>query len=307
MISRQPVAELPKSSGVGRRRKAGDADAVDLPRARRRSARPWRPAPAWPCAVLSTSSPSSRPEMRVVPTASAPRISARCEIDLSPGTRTRPWSGAPRRAVSGEVGDGVDISVEFRSGAAPSTGRTRGHAAMPARDEGARMGAPRFDRSIDRAAAKRQGENRFQPVTLGIAKPWQSLSLVRSACAPIAARSSTISVTPRSPARNAARCSRRCRSRRAVGAARRRAPRCARSNRWCRRPRRPNSSRSKRPTPRRRARRSPGEAGRGGRGGRARRRREPRRCRLHRGERGGGHRRHRDHRRRHRERGRDLR
>ena len=49
---------------------------------------------------LSTSSPSSRPEMRVGPTASAPRMSARCEIDLSPGTRTRPRQrpAAPRRS-----------------------------------------------------------------------------------------------------------------------------------------------------------------------------------------------------------------
>jgi len=48
----------------------------------------------------------------VVPTASAPRISAPVgEIDLSPGTRTRPLSGALRRAVSGE-GFEVDICCE---------------------------------------------------------------------------------------------------------------------------------------------------------------------------------------------------
>ena len=35
------------------------------------------------------------------PTVSAPRIKARCEIDLSPGTRLRPCKEPPRRAVKG--------------------------------------------------------------------------------------------------------------------------------------------------------------------------------------------------------------
>ena len=38
------------------------------------------------CAVASTSSPSSSPVTTVSPMHIAPKISARCEIDLSPGT-----------------------------------------------------------------------------------------------------------------------------------------------------------------------------------------------------------------------------
>ena len=40
--------------------------------------------------VLSTSSPSSRPSIRVSPTDSAPKIRERCEMDLSPGTSACP-------------------------------------------------------------------------------------------------------------------------------------------------------------------------------------------------------------------------
>ena len=94
ITSRQPVPELPKSSAARGLGEAADADA--RARARRRS--PVRstvaPSACMALAVLMTSSPSSRPVIRVSPTASAPRIRARCEIDLSPGTRTRPLQRA---------------------------------------------------------------------------------------------------------------------------------------------------------------------------------------------------------------------
>ena len=44
-------------------------------------------------AVAKTSSPSSKPEIWLVPTASALNIRARCEMDLSPGTLSVPRNG----------------------------------------------------------------------------------------------------------------------------------------------------------------------------------------------------------------------
>src|SRR5262249_40322150 len=45
-------------------------------------------------AVPSTSSPSSRPSMLVVPSTCEASSNARCEMDLSPGTLTIPFKGS---------------------------------------------------------------------------------------------------------------------------------------------------------------------------------------------------------------------
>ena len=101
ITSRQPVPELPKSSAS-----AGSAKPPTPTPSTVQANGPVRstlaPSACMDLAVLSTSSPSSRPEIRVWPTASAPRISARCEIDLSPGTRTLPLSGPLARDSRGE-------------------------------------------------------------------------------------------------------------------------------------------------------------------------------------------------------------
>ena len=81
-------------------------------RCRRRRASTSAPSARMAAAVRSTSSPSSRPVMRVSPTASAPNISARWLIDLSPGTRIGRQGG--RRGGDGaERAAGRDMAVRW--------------------------------------------------------------------------------------------------------------------------------------------------------------------------------------------------
>ena len=98
ITSREPVPELPKSSAAPglfqfptpvplTRQRPGPPAVRSAPKPRRAPAVEW------------TSPDSSRPEMRVSPSASAPRIRARWEMDLSPGTWAVPLRGPARRAV----------------------------------------------------------------------------------------------------------------------------------------------------------------------------------------------------------------
>ena len=100
IISREPVPALPKSS-VSRGPSSEPSPApktLQFPSPRRVTVAPsWRQAPA----VRNTSSPSSRPSIVVSPTQSRPRISDRCETDLSPGGRRRPERRLERSARSG--------------------------------------------------------------------------------------------------------------------------------------------------------------------------------------------------------------
>ena len=85
--SRMVVPELPASRSASGRR------SVPLPVTWTASDSVSRRAPSAriQAAVERTSSPSGRPVIRDTPPAREPSISARCPIDLSPGTRVAPF------------------------------------------------------------------------------------------------------------------------------------------------------------------------------------------------------------------------
>ena len=88
------VPELPQSSGAcGSFRPCSPTPSTP-------PAVTWTPSARRQEAVLATSSPVARFSIRAEPAATALRISARCEIDLSPGTATEPRSWAGGRMVA---------------------------------------------------------------------------------------------------------------------------------------------------------------------------------------------------------------
>src|ERR1700679_819033 len=100
IIRREPVPELPKSSAAPGARHPPRPTPVT-----RHTPSPSRvtvPPRAWTApAVLTTSSDSRSPEIRLSPSAMPARIKARWEMDLSPGTQAVPFRDRALRARSG--------------------------------------------------------------------------------------------------------------------------------------------------------------------------------------------------------------
>ena len=93
------MPELPQSmTSPGSPSRSGGVSTTSPP-----SRRTVAPRASTALRVEWTSSASRRPVTRVSPVESAPKRSARCEIDLSPGTEIAPRSGPSRRQERGPV------------------------------------------------------------------------------------------------------------------------------------------------------------------------------------------------------------
>ena len=168
MVRREPVPALPKSSG------ASGSSRQPLPTPLMIHSPPVFSIRA-PIAFIAspvriTSSPSSRPVMRVSPEARPPNMKERCEIDLSPGTRATPFNAGERRATAGRgcalcvimvprAGVPAALQADFRRSPIMASGdghplRSRGKAPFrpdnTSHSSGRRTGASfRFDRALD--------------------------------------------------------------------------------------------------------------------------------------------------------------
>ena len=185
IISLVPVPALPKSSVA-----SGSASPpMPTPCTLQRPS-PWRStaAPSWrqACAVRSTSSPSSRPSIFVSPMERRPRIRARCEIDLSPGTRTRP-SSAPAPSAAGSVcfccGHGRSLLLHRVTCAFLNLRRQGRYLPTPGEPRMARP-ARLVARALASVKAPRVGSSvRLISVLVGDANPFRRSAFIRrSAC-----------------------------------------------------------------------------------------------------------------------------
>ena len=108
MAKRTPVPELPKSRGV----RGECRPLMPTPPMRHLPSSPFftlAPKAAMALPVLSTSSASRSPSTTVSPLAMAPNMRARCDMDLSPGTRNVPFRPEADFEIVGWGRDDWDI------------------------------------------------------------------------------------------------------------------------------------------------------------------------------------------------------
>ena len=128
-LARMPEQQPRRGAGiaevehVGGLAAAADAEAADPPAAVAGSRSTSAPSARSAAAVRQHVLALEQAATVVSPSASAPSISARCEIDLSPGARTRPFRRATGRATSlaEALADRADLlKGRQKCGAAPS-------------------------------------------------------------------------------------------------------------------------------------------------------------------------------------------